>query len=129
MIGVPAGKSYLMPVASIARLFKRCNGTQGVAVSAQPSGLDIAASRTGDRIYLHVANLQFRGSVEASFSVEGMRVTGGRTWAIAPDNMRQFVSLDQPDVFAPVEKPIPDQPVLKWRFPAGSVTAVELSCA
>jgi alpha-L-arabinofuranosidase len=129
MIGVPAGKSYLMPVASIARLFKRCNGTQGVAVSAQPSGLDIAASRTGDRIYLHVANLQFRGSVEASFSVEGMRVTGGRTWAIAPDNLRQFVSLDQPDVFAPVEKPIPDQPVLKWRFPAGSVTAVELSCA
>ncbi|HEY4084838.1 MAG TPA: alpha-L-arabinofuranosidase, partial [Bryobacteraceae bacterium] len=129
MIGVPTGKSYLMPVASIARLFKRYNGTQGVAVSAQPSGLDIAASRSGDKIYLHVANLQFRGSVETSFSVEGMTVTGGRTWAIAPDNLRQFVSLDQPDVFAPVEKPIPDQSGLKWRFPAGSVTAVELTCA
>jgi alpha-L-arabinofuranosidase len=128
MIGVPAGKSYLMPVASIAQLFKRCNGTQGVAVSAQPSGLDIAASRSGEKIYLHVANLQFRDAVEASFSVDGMKVTGGRTWAIAPDNLRQFVSLDQPDVFAPVEKPIPDGPALKWRFPAGSVTAVELSC-
>jgi alpha-L-arabinofuranosidase len=129
MIGVPAGKSYLMPVASIARLFKRYNGTQGVAVSAQPAGLDIAASRTGDKLYLHVANLQYRGSVEASFSVEGMKVVGGKTWAIAPDNLRQFVSLDQPDVFAPVERPIPDQAALKWRFPAGSVTAVELSCS
>jgi len=67
--------------------------------------------------------------VETSFSVEGMKVTGGRTWAIAPESLRQFVSLDQPDVFAPVEKPIPDQSGLKWRFPAGSVTAVELSCA
>ena len=129
MIGVPAGKSYLMPVASIARLFKRYNGTQGVAVTSQPSGLDIAASRSGDKIYLHVANLQFRGSVETSLAVEGMKVRGGRTWAIAPDNLRQFVSLDQPNVFAPVEKPIPEQSALKWRFPAGSVTAVELSCA
>ncbi|HVW07394.1 MAG TPA: hypothetical protein VHC90_02370 [Bryobacteraceae bacterium] len=129
MIGVPAGKSYLMPVASIARLFKRHNGTQGVAVSAQPSGLDIAASRTGEKIYLHVANLQFRGAVDASFSVEGMKITSGRTWAIAPENLRQFVSLDQPDVFAPVETPVPDQSGLTWRFPAGSVTAVELSCA
>src|SRR3569833_3039619 len=116
-----------MPVASIARLIKRYNGTQGVAVSAQPSGLDIAASRSGSIIYLHVANIQFRGDVETSFSVDGMKVTGGRTWAIAPDNLRQFVSLDQPDVFAPVEKPIPGHQALKWRFPAGSVTAVELS--
>src|SRR6185437_7031287 len=129
MIGVPAGRSFLMPVASIARLFKRYNGTQGVAVSAQPSGLDIAASRSGNKIYLHVANLQFRRSVEASFSVEGMKMTGGKTWAIAPGNLRQFVSLDQPDVFVPVEKPIPGQSALQWSFPAGSVTAVELSCA
>ncbi|HEU5021098.1 MAG TPA: alpha-L-arabinofuranosidase [Bryobacteraceae bacterium] len=129
MIAVPTGRSFLMPVASIARLFKRYNGTQGVAVSAQPSGLDIAASRSGNRIYLHVANLRFRGSVEASFAVDGMRVTGGRTWAIAPDNLRQFVSLDQSDVFVPVEKTISAAAELKWSFPAGSVTAVELDCA
>jgi alpha-N-arabinofuranosidase len=128
MVGVPSGRSYLMPVASIARLFKRYNGTQGVAVTSAPAGLDVAASRSGNTIYLHVANVRFRGSIEASFAVQGMKVMSGRTWAIAPANLRQFVSLDQPDVFAPVESPIPGPSPLKWRFPAGSVTAVELRC-
>src|SRR3954464_10994547 len=45
MLPTPRGNSYLMPVASIARLFKLHNGTQGVAVKSSPSGLDIAASR------------------------------------------------------------------------------------
>jgi alpha-L-arabinofuranosidase len=129
MIGVPNGKSYLMPVASIARLFKRYNGTQGVAVTTAPSGLDIAASRSGNKIYLHVANVQYRGAVDASFTIDGMSIVSGRTWAIAPENLRQFVGPDQPDIFTPVEAAIPNQPALKWRFPAGSVTAVELSCA
>jgi alpha-L-arabinofuranosidase len=128
MLGVPSGKTFMMPVASIARLFKRYNGTQGVAVSATPPGLDIAASRTGNKIYLHVANLRYNGAVETSFAVAGMKIASGKTWAIAPENLRQFVSLDQTDVFRPVEAVIPDQAVLKWRFPAGSVTAVELTC-
>jgi hypothetical protein len=58
-----------------------------------------------------------------------MKIASGRTWAIAPENLRQYVSLDQTDVFKPMEAAIPDQRVLKWRFPAGSVTAVELTCA
>ncbi len=128
MIGVPSGKSYMMPVASIARLFKRYNGTQGVAVTSAPSGLDIAASRAGNKVYLHVANLQYRGSVEASFALTGMKVAAGKTWAIAPENLRQFVSADQTDIFTPVETAIPDQSLPKWSFPAGSVTAVELTC-
>jgi hypothetical protein len=57
-----------------------------------------------------------------------MKVSGGRTWAIAPDNLRQFVSADQPDSFVPVESELSAAPLLKWRFPAGSVTAVELIC-
>jgi hypothetical protein len=128
MVAVPSGRSYLMPVASIARLFRRYNGNQGVAVTSVPPGLDVAASRSGNTIYLHVANVNFRGSVEVSFAVQGMKVVSGRTWAIAPENLRQFVSLDQPGVFAPVESVIPGQPPFKWRFPAGSVTAVELRC-
>jgi alpha-L-arabinofuranosidase len=129
MLGVPSGKTFMMPVASIARLFKRYNGTQGATVTTTPPGLDIAASRAGNKVYLHVANLRYSGSVETSFAVAGMKIASGRTWAIAPENLRQFVSVDQTDVFAPVEAAIPDQPVLKWRFPAGSATAVELTCA
>jgi len=126
MVQVPRGRSYLMPVGSIARLFRRHNGTQGVAVRSAPDGLDIAASRTGNKVWLHVANLKYRGAVEAGFEVDGMRVAGGRVFEIAPENLRSYVNQDQPDVFRPREAPLATGADGKWRFPAGSVTAVEL---
>ncbi|HEY2013070.1 MAG TPA: alpha-L-arabinofuranosidase [Bryobacteraceae bacterium] len=122
------GKSFLMPVASIARLFKRNNGKQGIAVKSGPAGLDIAASRTGNRIYLHVANMDYRRSIDATFTVVGMRATGGKVWAIAPDDPREYVGPDQTDVFKPVETVLAGQPGVQWRFPARSVAAVELEC-
>jgi alpha-L-arabinofuranosidase len=125
MLPVPRGMTYMMPVASIARLFKKYNGRQGVEVKATPSSLDIAASRTADKVYLHVANLEYRKSVEASFAVNGMTVTGGRVYEIAPDDLRQYVSQDQPDVFKPRESVL-RATATAWRFPAGSVTAIEL---
>jgi len=129
MLATPGAKSYLMPVGSIARLFKRYNGKQGVSVKSAPSGLDIAASRNGNKVYLHVANLQYRGSIEASFAIDGMTANGGKIYAIAPDDLRSYVNQDQPDVFKPVESTLPAGPGLRWRFPAGSVTAVELDCS
>jgi alpha-N-arabinofuranosidase len=124
MVPTPRGKSYLMPVGSIARLFKTHNGTHGVSVRAMPSGLDIAASRTTDKIYLHVANVNYRGAVQADLSVEGMVIVGGRVFEIAPEDLRSYVNQDQTDVFQPKESPLPAGAV--WRFPAGSVSAIEL---
>ena len=126
MLQTPRGVSYLMPVGSIARLFKKYNGKQGVDVKSAPSGLDIAASRTGDKVYLHVANLEYRKSVEATIAVGGMAVTGGRVFEIAPEDLRQSVNQDQPNIFNPRESALGAGPSPKWRFPAGSVTAVEL---
>lgn len=126
MLQTPRGVSYLMPVASIARLFKKYNGKQGVDVKAAPSSLDVAASRTAEKVYLHVANLEYKQSVEASFAVAGMNISGGRVHEIAPEDMRQYVNQDQPDVFKPREIALPPGPAPKWRFPAGSVSAVEL---
>jgi alpha-N-arabinofuranosidase len=129
MLQTPGNRSYLMPVGSIARLFKRCNGKQGVAVKSAPSGLDIAASRSGNKVYLHVANLQYRGSIGASFSIQGMKPVAGKVLSIAPDDLRQYVSPDQPEIFKPVETTLSAGAASRWRFPAGSVTAVELECA
>jgi alpha-L-arabinofuranosidase len=126
MLQTPRGVSYLMPVGSIARLFKKYNGTHGVDVKTAPSNLDIAASRAGNKVYLHVANLEYQRSVEASFAVAGMTVTGGRVYEIAPPDLRQYVSQDQPDVFRPREVALAAGSAPKWRFPAGSVSAVEL---
>jgi alpha-N-arabinofuranosidase len=113
--------AYLTPAGSIARLFKRYNGTQAVAVRRTPPGLDIAASRAGNRIFLHVANLEYARAVEATFP----GTTGGRVFEIAPDDLRTYVNQDQPDVFRPREAAVNGS----WRFPAGSVSAVELELA
>ncbi len=129
MLPVPGGPSYLMPAGAVMRLFKRHNGSHSVAVKRAPAGLDIAASRGGDRLFLHVANLEFRRPVEAAFAVEGMSVAGGRVFEIAPEHPRAYVNADEPNTFAPKEKPIPAGPVLAWRFPATSVSAVELNLA
>jgi alpha-L-arabinofuranosidase len=126
MLETPRGITFPLPVASIARLFNKYNGKQGVEVKSAPSGLDIAASRAPGNVYLHVANLEYKQSVEASFSVEGLHITGGRVHEIAPQDLRTYVSSDQPDVFKPREVALPAGPAPRWRFPAGSVSAVEL---
>jgi alpha-L-arabinofuranosidase len=126
MLQTPRGVSYLMPAGSIARLFKKHNGTQGVDVKAAPVNLDIAASRSNEKLYLHVANLEYKRAVEATFAVPGMSVAGGRVHEIAPEDLRQYVNQDQPDVFKPREAVLPSGPDPTWRFPAGSVSVVEL---
>lgn len=126
MLQTPRGVTYLMPVGSIARLFRKYNGTQGVDVKSAPSSLDIAASRSEGKVYLHVANLEYKRSVEASFAIAGSKIAGGRVHEIAPEDLRQYVSQDQPDVFKPREASLPSGPDAKWRFPAGSVSVVEL---
>ena len=125
---VPQGQSYLLPAASVMRLFKRHNGTHAVAVKTCPTDLDVAASRDGNRYFLHVANLNYSRAVETSLAVDGVDLRAGRTFAIAPDNLREYVDQDRTEIFAPVEKAIPisSGQELRWRFPAGSATAVEL---
>ena len=93
-------------------------GTEGQG----PPELDIAASRSNNRLYLHVANLAYSRSVEATFP----GTTGGRIFEIAPEDLRSYVNQDQPDVFKPREAALPSVPGATWRFPAGSVSVVEL---
>jgi hypothetical protein len=128
MLQVPGRISYLMPVGSIARLFKRHNGKQAVAVKSAPGELDIAASRSENRVFLHVVNLSYARTVRASLAVEGRRIAGGRVFEIAPEDPREYVNVDQPGVFAPCEKPIPPG-APAWSFPKTSVSAVELELA
>jgi alpha-N-arabinofuranosidase len=129
LLGVPGGPCYLHPAGAVMSLFKRHNGRHGVGVKSAPSALDIAASWTDGKIFLHVANTDYARSVESSFAVEGMTVLGGKVFEIAPEKPRQEISHRNPEVFNPREKPVADAPILRWRFPARSVSAVELQCA
>jgi hypothetical protein len=125
---VPAGISYLLPVGAVMRLFKRHNGTHGIDVKTKPASLDLAASRTGDRVFLHVANMNFSGGTEAVFAVQGMSITGGRVLEISSEDPRQQISPLYPAVFAPREHLLDQAGSFRWRFPARSVSVVELDC-
>jgi alpha-L-arabinofuranosidase len=124
----PGGVSYLLPAGAVGRLFKRNNGSHGVAVKSKPGNLDVAASRAGEKIFLHVANMNYAGAIEASLAVDGMVVKGGRVLEISPENPRQEISPLNPDVFNPVEHRLVPGDKIKYPFPARSVSVVELDC-
>jgi len=128
MIQVPRGISYLTPAGAVMRLFKRHRGKQGVAVRSAPANLDVAASRSAGKFFLHVVNLDYAGSTEVRFAVDGMAIAGGRVLEIAPESPRAYVDEDRPDAFRPREHRLPVAPAPRWRFAARSVTAVELDC-
>jgi alpha-L-arabinofuranosidase len=125
-VQVPRGVSYLTPAGSVMRLFGRHRGQEGVLVLSAPSDLDIAASRTGNRLYLHVANLSYSSAVPVRLAVDEHSAVGGRVLEIAPSDLRQTVSQDEPEIFRPIEKPLAG---VTWRFPPGSVSVVELDLA
>jgi hypothetical protein len=124
---VPAGVSYLLPAGAVMRLFKVHNGTHGIAVKSCPANLDVAASRSGDKLFLHVANRNYSGAIETTFAAVGRKIESGRVFEISPENPRQEISPLNPDVFEPREHAMASADTLKWRFPARSVSAVELS--
>lgn len=125
---VPGGASYLLPAGVVMRLFKRHNGKQGITVKSGPSNLDIAGSRVGNKIFLHVANMDYSRSIETSFAIDSMRVATGRVIEIAPENPRQAITENNPEVFKPKEHSLTAAVGSRWRFPARSVSAVELDC-
>src|SRR5690606_36734307 len=53
-IPVPRGQSFLLPIATIMRLFNRHKGSHGVTVRNAPPELDVTASRDENTVYLHV---------------------------------------------------------------------------
>jgi alpha-L-arabinofuranosidase len=127
MIPTPAkkGKAFLMPVARVMSLYRHHTGKQFVSVSQQPGDLDITASRTGNRMFLHVANLNRSKTVRAKFDLGTLQIKSGKAFEIAAPSDAEITRF-RPHMFDPKTKEIRlDQP---WEFPAASVTAIELEC-
>jgi len=123
MIPVPGGHSFMMPVARIMSLYRHHQGEQAIGVTDTPDGLDVTASITGDRVYLHVVNTQRTKSVVTTLAVEGKIIKGGRAFTLATDPEFEVFE-HRPDILHPVEKALPAG--AEWTFPPASVSAVEL---
>jgi hypothetical protein len=123
MIPVPDGRSYLMPVGLVMALYRKHSGQKLCAVARAPEGLDVTASRTGNRLFLHVVNTQRTRSVTATLGAGRLAVRSGRVFTLAADPEAEIIETD-PDVVRLSEAALPAD--RRWSFPAASVTAVEL---
>jgi alpha-N-arabinofuranosidase len=126
MIPVPKGnnRAYLQPVARVMALYRHHIGSHAIAVAGMPDGLDVVASRRGDRVFLHVANTQRTKPVSTAFHIDGRIVRAGRVFEITADPTVELSYLNSADVMKTVERPLTAGSA--WEFPAASVSAVEL---
>jgi hypothetical protein len=104
-------------------LFKRNQGRQAVAVTAAPPELDVAASRTGNTLFLHVANTEYVRSVEVELQVQGAVLSKVRVLEIAPEDARTSATPVTPNAFSPRERLLADDEG-RWRLPARSVSVL-----
>lgn len=127
MIPTPRGrgKAFLMPVARVMSLYRHHSGEELVSVPSHPDGLDVTASRTGNRLFLHVVNIQRTGAVRTQININDMAIRSGEAFEIAvPPEME--ITRFTPRALQPKQKTLP--PDGHWEFPAASVTAIELEC-
>ncbi|UCD30070.1 MAG: alpha-L-arabinofuranosidase [Planctomycetota bacterium] len=123
MIHVPAGRAFMMPVAMVMSLYRKHTGQQAVNVTTTPDGLDVTASRTENRLFLHVVNTNRTRPIAAKLTVDGMNIQSGRVFTLATDPEYEVIG-HCPDILSPKEQDLPDD--RSWTFPAASVSAVEL---
>lgn len=123
MIPVPHGKSYLMPVARVMKLYRHHSGTHALEVSTVPDGLDVVASRTGKKLFLHVVNTSRTKSVSANLALDA-DLTKATGYQISDEPMTEVSELNSSDVMQIREVAL--STTGEWSFPPASVTAVEV---
>jgi alpha-L-arabinofuranosidase len=126
MIPVPRGKSYLMPVGLVMSLYRHHSGQKAIDVVKAPDALDVTASRTGAKIFLHVVNTSQKRSIRIKLIIDGKEIRSGRIFEMAADPQFEVTEI-HPDQIKPVEKQLASDN--HWSFPAASVSAVELQMA
>ena len=123
MIPVPRGQAFMMPVAGVMNLPRHHVGERAAVVEGVPVSLDVTASRTDKRIFLHVVNTERSRSISARLAVSGMKIAAGRLFTHATEPEFEVME-DTPGVLEPVEQTLAEGG--RWTFPAASVTAIEL---
>jgi alpha-N-arabinofuranosidase len=123
MIPTPGGRSYMMPVALVMALYRHHTGDQAVRVTRTPEALDVTASRSGDRLFLHAVNTNRDRSVTTRLVVDGMSIRSGKVFQLAADPEFEVIDTQAREI-VPMQKDLP--PNGFWTFPPASVSAVEL---
>ncbi len=124
MIPVPNGEAFLMPVAKVMQLYRHHTGTSLIGVKGAPHDLDVTASRTGNTVFLHVANTNRTHPVQSFFKIDGKNILSGKAFELSADPSFEIMSVSA-DPLKPKERVVaPNEP---FTFAAASVTAIELT--
>jgi alpha-L-arabinofuranosidase len=127
MIPVPHGRAYLMPVARVMKLYRHHIGTHALDVSSSPSDLDVVASRSGNKLFLHVVNTNRSREVGADFMLPEGSIAKATAFEIADDPMVEVSDLNSSEVMQIRERALDNSG--RWNFSPASVTAVEVELA
>lgn len=127
MIPTPHGKSYLMPVARVMKLYRHHIGKQAIAVESCPADLDVVASRTDNTLFLHVVNTRQTESVALDLILGDAKIASAKSYEIADEPMREVSDLNDGDVMQIKQRELANDG--RWTFPAASVSAVEVVLA
>jgi len=123
MLPTPRGQAYVMPVGKVAALYRKHTGTHFARCSGGPPELDITASRTGSKFFVHVANTHRTRSQSCRLSLGGLTLRSGKAFEIAPDPWLEITSAKDDPMQVRTRDLDLNVPLV---FPAASVTALEL---
>jgi hypothetical protein len=85
--------------------------------------LDVTASRTGDKFFLHVVNTSRTRDQKCALAVEEFVVKAGKAFEMTGDLQREIIAADDDPMTLKEKEVVPGEAHV---FPAASVTVVEL---
>lgn len=121
---IRAGKPYLQPVGAVMALFGKYQGKHALDVSCK-GNVDVVASATDNKIYLHLANIDMKRAQEIELDLCGLAIASAKMHYIAENPATEITPVNT-DVFA-----VKDADVIGNRItlPAAAVAAVEITLA
>lgn len=129
MIPVPRdnGRAYLMPVSRVMQLYRQHIGNRAATVLHSPDELDVVATCTGDKLFLHVVNTARDKSSTIKFRLPTGEIKAATAFTLADDPMVELSHLNADRVMQVARRELPGSG--EWTFPAASVSAVEIELA
>ena len=118
------GKAYFQPVATVMSLFSHHCGKNAVNVTYS-GDIDAVATKTDNKIFLHIANTNMTQSQELKLDLGGKEILDVKMFGVAESPMTEVTPCNM-DVFAIREFPTEKELLT---IPAAAVVAVEITVA
>jgi alpha-L-arabinofuranosidase len=119
----PHKTAHMMPVGYVMSLFSKHIGERALDVTISHKDLDVTASRSGNKIFLHVVNTNKNNAATVGFDIEGTKIASGKVFELCQDPEWEIMHTNYHELTVK-EKDVQD--LGSWCFPAASVSAVEL---